>query len=97
MSATATATATAPMPAAALPATDGPGLGRRLLHNRRVLFGLVMVAILAVLAAFGPDIAPYNPLAQHLVARLKPIGWEAHGQVFWLGTDQFGRDVLSPA
>ena len=42
------------------------------------------------LAIFAPLIAPYDPLAQDVLARLKGPSF-AH----WLGTDQFGRDVLS--
>lgn len=51
---------------------------------------LVLIAALVLLAIFAPWIAPYDPVAQSLAsANLDPSG--AH----WLGTDQFGRDVLS--
>ncbi len=43
-----------------------------------------------MLAAFAPWIAPYDPLAQSILARMKGPS-AAH----WLGTDQFGRDLLS--
>jgi peptide/nickel transport system permease protein len=46
--------------------------------------GAVAVAILA------PEIAPYDPLSQDIVTRLKGPS-AAH----WLGTDQLGRDVFS--
>lgn len=50
--------------------------------------GLVLLHIVAALAA--PLIAPYDPVAQNIVARLKgPSGMN------WLGADQLGRDVLS--
>jgi peptide/nickel transport system permease protein len=49
--------------------------------------GVVLVAALAV---FAPLIAPYDPLAQSILARLKGPS-AAH----WLGADQFGRDILS--
>jgi len=39
---------------------------------------------------FAPWIAPYDPLDQDPIFRLEP-GNEEH----WLGTDDFGRDVLS--
>jgi peptide/nickel transport system permease protein len=43
-----------------------------------------------VCAIFGKSFAPYNPLAQNLLANnTAPSG--AH----WFGTDQLGRDVLS--
>ena len=54
------------------------------------LVGLVLIAILALIALSAPLIAPTNPLKQTLSARLKPPS-AAH----WLGTDQLGRDVLS--
>ncbi len=53
-------------------------------------FALGFVALQVLLAIFAGWVAPYDPLAQDVLARLKgPSG--AH----WLGTDQFGRDVLS--
>jgi peptide/nickel transport system permease protein len=48
------------------------------------------VIALMMLAAFAPWIAPYDPLAQSILARMKGPS-AAH----WLGTDQFGRDLLS--
>jgi peptide/nickel transport system permease protein len=51
---------------------------------------IVLIAALALAAAFAPLIAPADPLAQELGARLQPPS-AAH----WLGTDQLGRDVLS--
>ncbi len=57
-----------------------------------VIFGLVLV--LAALAA--PLIAPYEPNAQSLLARLKPpIGFAAAKAGHVLGTDELGRDILS--
>jgi peptide/nickel transport system permease protein len=48
------------------------------------------VAALIGVAILAPIIAPYDPLAQSILARLKGPS-AAH----WLGTDQFGRDLLS--
>lgn len=57
-----------------------------------VIFGLVLV--LAALAA--PLIAPYEPNAQSLLARLKPpIGFATAKAGHVLGTDELGRDILS--
>ena len=48
------------------------------------------VLLLIVMAVFAPMIAPYDPYAQEVVDRLQPPS-SAH----WLGTDDYGRDVLS--
>jgi peptide/nickel transport system permease protein len=54
------------------------------------LVGLVVIALLVVLAVFGDSIAPYDPNAQDIAHRLQgPSGGH------WLGTDHLGRDVLS--
>ena len=50
--------------------------------------GAVIVLLLA--AAFAPLLAPDDPLAQNVLARL-----QGPGAAHWLGTDQFGRDILS--
>lgn len=64
-------------------------LGRLLLHP----FGRVGIAILTVMclaAVFAEVIAPFDPATQDSMAELAPPS-AAH----WLGTDQFGRDILS--
>ena len=59
------------------------------------LSGLLLFAFLAVLVpallAIGADfVAPYDPVGQDIIARLRgPM------VTHWLGTDQLGRDVLS--
>jgi peptide/nickel transport system permease protein len=76
--------------------TLAPAPGRfELIH--RVIFGrpATMVAAIVILlfvlvAALAPWLAPYNPLAQSFIRINQPPS-AAH----WLGTDQFGRDVLS--
>ncbi len=52
--------------------------------------GFVIVAIHLALALAGPWIAPYPPTDYHLDARFSGPSSE-----YWLGTDEFGRDVLS--
>jgi peptide/nickel transport system permease protein len=65
-------------------------LWRRFRRNKGAVFGLgVFVAI--VFMALGADfIAPYNPIEQNY-ARLM----EGPSADHWLGTDSFGRDMLS--
>ena len=53
-------------------------------------WGLVLTLLLVVVALAAPWIAPANPTAQNLPARLSPPS-TAH----WLGTDELGRDILS--
>ncbi|MFN8927405.1 MAG: ABC transporter permease [Rhodospirillales bacterium] len=67
-------------------------LWARLFSPRRP--GTLIAALVAlgfvVLAAGAPWIAPYDPLAQSYL-RINQLPSAQH----WLGTDQFGRDVLS--
>jgi peptide/nickel transport system permease protein len=60
------------------------------LRNRTAIAGGVIAALIFLTAIFAPWIAPYDPLDQDPIFRLEP-GNEEH----WLGTDDFGRDVLS--
>jgi peptide/nickel transport system permease protein len=64
---------------------------QRIQRNRLAMAGLVIVGILLVVAAFAPLIAPHDPLTQDLTRRLLPPGTPGN----WLGTDDFGRDILS--
>ena len=50
--------------------------------------GVVLLLVLNALLA--PTIAPYNPLATNYVKMLQPPDFK-----YWLGTDAFGRDILS--
>ncbi|WP_137723078.1 ABC transporter permease [Prescottella subtropica] len=54
-----------------------------------VLAGVFVLALILT-ALFAPLLAPYDPYAQDVVNRLQPPS-SAH----WLGTDDYGRDVLS--
>lgn len=66
---------------------------------RRIPLSILLVsfilAIIILLAILAPWIAPVDPSRQNLLARLKPPGFEARGIVYWLGTDDLGRDLLS--
>ncbi len=59
-------------------------------RNRLALLGLGIVLALVLLAALAPLVAPHDPYAQNLARRLL-----APSATHWLGTDEFGRDVLS--
>jgi peptide/nickel transport system permease protein len=62
----------------------------KLFHDRVLALAILLVAVTLAVALFAPWIAPYDPLAQSIAARLKGPS-AAH----WLGTDQLGRDVLA--
>ncbi|WP_346893259.1 ABC transporter permease [uncultured Roseibium sp.] len=58
--------------------------------------GILIVLSATACAVFAPWLAPADPYAQDLAARLLPAVWQDGGS--WthvLGTDGFGRDVLS--
>jgi peptide/nickel transport system permease protein len=65
-------------------------LGRAFVRNPLAMVGLAIVLLLAMVAAFAPLVAPGSPTAQDLASRLEPPGAR-----HWLGTDEFGRDILS--
>lgn len=52
--------------------------------------GLVTALVMAIAGALAPLIAPYNPVAISFSDMLAPPSWEHP-----LGTDNFGRDILS--
>jgi len=52
--------------------------------------GAVILVLVVTTTILAPLVAPYSATDQNILSRLKPPT-AAH----WLGTDQFGRDVLS--
>ncbi|KAK45423.1 MULTISPECIES: ABC transporter permease [Caballeronia] len=75
---------------AAKPSSKSNPVWQALRKNRLSWLGIGLLALIVFVAVFAPWIAPYDPLQQHINFRLDPPS--AH---FWLGTDSFGRDVLS--
>lgn len=61
----------------------------------RTALPLLLLALLLILAAAAPLVAPYSPETQNLLARLKPPGFESRRVHYWLGSDELGRDLLS--
>jgi len=59
-------------------------------RDRVSLFFLLVLVAIVLVAIFADRIAPYDPIAQSLLSINLPPSPE-----HWLGTDQFGRDVLS--
>ena len=67
-----------------------PSLGRFARRSPSLAIGAATIAILVLVAVLAPLIAPYDPYLQDTANRLASPS-AAH----WLGTDGFGRDLLS--
>ncbi len=63
---------------------------RTFTRNRSALVGLVMVILILLVGILAPLLAPYDPLTQSTINRLKPASAE-----HWLGLDSYGRDIFS--
>ncbi|TCP45428.1 peptide/nickel transport system permease protein [Tamaricihabitans halophyticus] len=72
------------------------GMLRAVLRNRLAAGALLVLLLMVLAAVLAPLIAPHDPNAQDLLARLRPPAWHAEGDAsYLLGTDQLGRDLLS--
>lgn len=58
--------------------------------NRLSWAGLALLGAIVLVALLAPVLAPHDPIAQSIVHRLEPPSAD-----FLLGTDTYGRDVLS--
>jgi ABC-type dipeptide/oligopeptide/nickel transport system permease subunit len=68
-----------------------PDLAWRTKFRRKAaVLGLTLLVFIAVVAMFGPHLAPYDPLQINPDEALSPPSWK-----YLFGTDQFGRDILS--
>jgi peptide/nickel transport system permease protein len=63
---------------------------RRLWKNKAAVLGFFVVVFLVMFCVLAPHIAPYSPLKLNIPERLQPPSLN-----HLLGTDQFGRDILS--
>ena len=63
---------------------------RAMFRRANASIGALLIGLALVAALIGQIGTPYDPIALDFNARLVPPSWE-----HWLGTDQFGRDVLS--
>ncbi|MCB9452757.1 MAG: ABC transporter permease [Anaerolineaceae bacterium] len=62
----------------------------RFIHHRVGMIGAVIIIILLVTALIGPTLAPYAPNKMNFTSAFQPPTLE-----HLLGTDDFGRDILS--
>src|SRR6185369_11328792 len=67
-----------------------PSWVRGLLRQRLALTGLALVGLFIIVAVAGGRLAPFNFSEQHARDRLQPPS-----SSYLLGTDEFGRDILS--
>ena len=56
----------------------------------RLIFFLILAAILLLVTIFADKIVPYDPYAQDLTKSMLPPSSE-----HWMGTDRYGRDMFS--
>lgn len=61
-----------------------------ILHQPLGAGGLVCIVIMALAAIFAPWVTPYDPLAVDYGSMLAAPSWQ-----HWMGTDSFGRDVMT--
>jgi len=59
-------------------------------RNKTSWVGLALLLFMVLLAALAPWLSPHNPIEQNIIDRLEPSSAE-----YLLGTDQYGRDILS--
>jgi peptide/nickel transport system permease protein len=70
---------------------------RSLYRAKWPLLAILLLGTVTFSAIFGPSVAPHDPNRQNIISRLKePMQTDRRGtQLFVLGTDGLGRDVLS--
>jgi peptide/nickel transport system permease protein len=63
---------------------------RLFFRNSMAVLGLVLILGMSLAGVFAPRLAPYDPEELHPRDRLS-----APNSQYWLGTDEYGRDILS--
>jgi len=64
---------------------------KKILRNKNILFGGIIIIFLILITIFAPYFAPYDPVEDSdLIRALEPSG-----RTFLMGTDPYGRDLLS--
>ena len=66
-----------------------PEIWRRFKKNKRAVLGLVILICLVLVAVFA-NLLPYDPYAMAPTERLQTSSLK-----HWMGTDEFGRDILT--
>jgi peptide/nickel transport system permease protein len=63
---------------------------KRFRESPMCVIGALLLALLIFLAAFGPLLAPNDPILVNT-----PDRFQSPGSAYWFGTDEFGRDIFS--
>ena len=63
---------------------------KRLLRTPQGAIGLALILLVLIVVVFGPMLAPHDPESLSPLARYK-----GSSATYWLGTDQYGRDIFS--
>ncbi|CAN7692369.1 ABC transporter permease [Neorhizobium tomejilense] len=63
---------------------------KRLLRTPQGAIGMLLVLLVLVIVLLGPMLAPHDPETLAPLARYK-----GPSAAYWLGTDQYGRDIFS--
>ena len=69
---------------------------KRLLRDRRAIFGAGVLIVVGAVALAAPLVSLGSASAQHDIVAMRflpPLATDGHGMVHPLGTDRFGRDV----
>lgn len=78
------------------PKKGGNSILRLFRRSKLSIIGVLIVGVLVTTAIAAPWIAPKDPNDQTLMHSLRPPRWQEGGMPeYILGTDQFGRDILS--
>jgi len=65
-------------------------------QNAGAVAGLIVIAVIVLLALFADFVAPHSPILTNNQVFLKPPFWQEGGSFSYpLGTDAIGRDILS--
>jgi peptide/nickel transport system permease protein len=65
-------------------------------EHKSLVVGAAILLVVVLAAALAPVLAPRDPIEQDLFNRLQPPSFKGEGDTpFLLGTDGFGRDILS--
>jgi peptide/nickel transport system permease protein len=77
-------------------AIEPSGRSNRFALTSLPLVPIAIISMLLIMAIAAPLLSPYAPTEHNLIARLRPPFWIPGGSFANpLGTDLFGRDVLS--